>query len=94
MATSSMDKSLYQAPMGLSALAEQPDMEIEIEDPEAVSIHAGDVDIDLIPQKETAEDFDANLADYMDDKDLSLLSSELIDDFDKDTMDRKDWIKT
>jgi len=94
MATSSMDKALYQAPMGLSALAEQPDMEIEIEDPESVSIHAEGLDIDLKPQKETADDFDANLADYMEDKELSLLSSDLIDDFDKDTMDRKDWIRT
>ena len=94
MATSSIDKALYQAPMGLSDLAEQPDLEIEIEDPESVSISAGDLDIDLKPQKETADDFDANLADYMEDKELALLSSDLIDDFDKDSMDRKDWIKT
>ena len=62
MATSSMDKSLYQAPMGLSDLAEQPDMEIEIEDPESISIGMGDIEIDLKPRKETSEDFDANLA--------------------------------
>jgi len=94
MATSSMDKSLYQAPMGLSDLAEQPDLEIEIEDPESVSIHAEGLDIDLKPRIETSEDFDANLADYMDDKDLAILSSDLVDDFDKDSMDRKDWIRT
>jgi len=94
MATSSMDKALYQAPMGLSALAEQPDMEIEIEDPESVSINAGDVNIDLIPQKESAKDFDANLADYIDDKELAMLSIDLIGDFDKDNGDRRDWIKT
>ena len=51
MATSSIDKALYQAPMGLSDLAEQPDLEIEIEDPESVSIHAEGLDIDLKPQK-------------------------------------------
>jgi len=94
MATSSIDKALYQAPMGLSDLAKQPDLEIEIEDPESVSISAGDLDIDLKPRIETSADFDANLADYMDDKELALLSSDLIDDFDKDSMDRKDWIKT
>ena len=93
MATSSMDKSLYQAPQGISELME-PDLEIEIEDPESVSLHMGDVDIDLKPQKETAEDFDANLADYMDDGDLDGLAEELIEDFGKDQMDRKDWIKT
>ena len=38
MATN-MDKGLYQAPQGLEALASQePDLEIEIEDPEAVHI--------------------------------------------------------
>jgi len=94
MATGMMDKGLYQAPMGLSDLAEQPDLEIEIEDPEAMAIHAGDIEIRLKPEKETAEDFDANLAEYMDDGDLSGLAEELVADFDKDTMDRKDWIKT
>jgi hypothetical protein len=89
-----MEKSLYQAPMGLSDLAEQPDLEIEIEDPEALSIQAGDIEIDLKPRKETAEDFDANLAEYMDQGDLSGLAEELVGDFDKDTMDRRDWIKT
>ena len=94
MATSSMDKALYAAPMGLSDLAEQPDMEIEIEDPESVSMHMGDIEIDLKPQKETADTFDANLAEYMDDGDLDALGQELVEDFGKDIMDRKDWIKT
>jgi len=94
MATGMMDKGLYQAPMGLSDLAEQPDMEIEIEDPEAVDIHVGDIEIQLKPEKETAETFDANLAEYMDNGDLSGLAEELVSDFDKDTMDRRDWIKT
>ena len=93
MATSSMDKSLYQAPQGISDLME-PDLEIEIEDPESVSLHMGDIDIDLKPQKETAENFDANLADYIDDGDLDGLAEDLIEDFGKDQMDRKDWIKT
>jgi hypothetical protein len=89
-----MDKSLYQAPMGLSDLAGQPDLEIEIEDPESVSIGMGDIEIDLKPQKETAEDFDANLAEYMDEGELDALGNDLVEDFGKDTMDRKDWIKT
>jgi hypothetical protein len=94
MATGMMDKGLYQAPMGLSDLAEAPDMEIEIEDPESVSIEMGDIEIQLKPEKETADTFDANLAEYMDDGALSGLAEELVEDFEKDTMDRKDWIKT
>ena len=94
MATGMMDKGLYQAPMGLSDLAEAPDLEIEIEDPESVSIEMGDIEIQLKPEKETADTFDANLAEYMDDGDLSGLAEELVADFDKDQMDRRDWIKT
>ena len=94
MATSSMDKALYQAPMGLSDLAVQPDIEVEIEDPEAVNLHMGDIEIDLKPRKETSEDFDANLAEYMDDGELDSLGQELVEDFGKDINDRKDWIRT
>ena len=93
MATSSMEKGLYQAPMGLGQEMDAP-IEIEIEDPESVSIGLGDMEIDLKPQKPTAEDFDANLADFMEDKELESLGSDLIEDFDKDQMDRKEWIKT
>jgi len=90
-----VDKGLYQAPQGLSDLmGQQPDMEIEIEDPESVSLKTGDLEIDLAPAPATEEDFDANLAEYMDEKDLAGLSSDLIDDFDKDMNDRKEWIQT
>jgi len=93
MATGMMDKGLYQAPMGIDMMEENP-IEIEIEDPESVSIGLGDIEIDLKPKKETADTFDANLAEYMDEGDLSGLANDLIADFDKDIMDRRDWIKT
>ena len=87
MATSSIDKSLYQAPLGLEQEDASP-IEIEIEDPEAVHIGIGDIEIDLKPQKPTAEDFDANLADFIEDKDLQSLGMDLVSDFDKDQHDR------
>lgn len=93
MATGMMDKGLYQAPMGIDMMEENP-IEIEIEDPESVSIGMGDIEIDLKPRKETAETFDANLAEYMDDGDLSGIAEDLVSEFEKDQMDRKDWIKT
>ena len=89
-----MEKGLYAAPQGLSALAGQPDIEIEIEDPEAVHIGIGDVDIDLEPHKKESKNFNENLADLMEERDLQSLASELVDDFNKDVMDRKEWIKT
>jgi hypothetical protein len=90
-----IDKGLYAAPMGLEQMAQGPEIEIEIENPDEVKVGIdGEIIIDLKPRKETAEDFDANLADYIDDKELQTLASDLIDDYDKDTRDRKDWIQT
>ena len=91
MATSSMDKGLYAAPLGMEQEMDAP-IEIEIEDPESVDIGIGGLQIHIEP--DTADDFDANLAEFMDDSDIKGLSSDLIDDFDKDTRDRRDWIQT
>jgi len=93
MATSFMEKSLYAAPLGLDEEQDAP-IEIEIEDPESVKIGIGDIEIDLIPQNETDDEFDDNLADYINDSALATLASELVSDFDKDQTDRKDWIQT
>jgi len=95
MATSSMDKGLYAAPLGLEEDMAPP-IEIEIEDPEGVRIGMGDIEIDLSPVDDTegGEDFDANLADFMSDSALDALGGELVADFDKDINDRKDWIRT
>jgi hypothetical protein len=87
-----IDKGLYQAPEGLQE--EGPGIEIEIEDPEAVHIGIDGLEIDLEPREETAEDFDANLAEYMDESELDSLGSELVDDFEKDMRDRKEWVQT
>jgi hypothetical protein len=96
MATSSIDKGLYAAPLGIEdedMMA--PPIEIEIEDPEEVRIGMGDIEIALSPDKEdTDEDFDANLAEFMDASALDALGNELVGDFTKDIGDRKEWIQT
>jgi hypothetical protein len=94
MATSSMDKGLYAAPLGLEEEMGMAPLEIEIEDPEGVRIGMGDIEIELSPGEETEDDFDANLADFMSDSALDSLGGELVADFDKDINDRKDWIRT
>jgi hypothetical protein len=96
MATSFMDKGLYAAPLGISEDMGIAPLEIEVEDPESVRIAMGDIEIELEPgsDNEGGGDFDVNLADYLDDSALGTLGKELIDDFDKDIGDRKDWIKT
>lgn len=95
MATN-IDKALYTTPSSLN-LTEQPDpapLEIEIENPDSVTIGMDGLEIELTPRKETAEDFDVNLAEYMDDSELQSLASELLSDFQDDIDSRKDWIQT
>jgi len=96
MATN-IDKALYQAPQGMLSLEEAaPPIEIEIENPDAVSIGMGDLEIDLVKSKagEGGEAFDANLAEYMDEQELQSLASELLSDFEDDISSRKDWMQT
>ena len=69
MATN-FDKALYQAPLGMGSTEMEPDIEIEIEDPESVSIGLGDLEIEIEPGKDETDDFDANLAEFMDDNEL------------------------
>jgi hypothetical protein len=90
-----IDKALYEAPVGIADLAEQePDIEIEIEDPESVDIKMGDLEVELVPGEETAEDFDANLAEDMDERVLATLATDLLGDYDSDVTARKDWLNT
>jgi len=92
-----IDKGLYQAPVGLMGLQpnEEPQqIEIEIEDPEAVSITADGFKLEMRKGEETEEDFDANLAEFMDDSALVSLGSELVGEFGKDVADRKEWMQT
>ena len=81
---SNMDKALYQAPQGLDALQEEPDLQIEIDvgDPE--------IEIELGGESE----FDCNLAEEMDEGQLSTLAGELLEDYDNDITSRKEWLTT
>ena len=90
----SIDKALYAAPEGLDVEEMEPDLEIEIEDPEAVRIGVDGLEIELEKREKTDEDFDANLAEFMDEQELSLLASELIGDIEDDLSSRKDWVQT
>jgi hypothetical protein len=85
-----MDKALYEAPQGLEALAaEEPALEIEIEDPESVKINGEEI----LPKKDS-KDFTANLADEIDERDLATLAGELLGDYESDISSRKDWLDT
>ncbi len=88
MATN-IDQALV--PLSPEEMGDEPMIEIEIEDPESLKIGVGGVEIELEPGKETAEDFDANLAEYMEDGELQSLASELVALVDADINSRKDW---
>ena len=86
-----IDKALYQAPQGLEALSEEPQLDIEME-PE---IEITELEINLGPEKPEGDDaFDANLAEYLPENVLEELASELTGDFDEDVGSRKDWMQT
>ena len=93
-----IEKSLYAAPQGLEELAAMdqasPPIEIEIEDPESVTIGMGDMEIEIVPDKDSEDDFNANLAEYISEEVLQSLAEELISDYDEDVASRKDWMQT
>jgi hypothetical protein len=93
MATN-IDKALYQLPVGMDeALMEAEPIEIEIEDPESVSIGIGDLEISLEKDEEDDE-FSKNLAEDMATDELESLAGDLLGDFQDDIDSRKDWMKT
>ncbi len=98
MATN-MFPSLNPAPLGLDALApemdEGPDIEVQIENPEGVIVGMDGVEIDLmeIIAGDKSDDFDANLAEEMDEGELQKLASDLIELVDADIGSRKDWVE-
>jgi hypothetical protein len=93
-----IDKALYAAPQGLEALDEmnqaQPELEIEIEDPESVTIGIDGMPILEIESGEDEDDFSENLAEDMDESELQSLASELVSDYEDDVSSRKDWMQT
>ena len=98
-----VDKALNQAPLGLdSTLAAgavpginvEPDIEIEIEDPESVTIDMDGVEIEIDPDDDEDSEFNENLAEILDDSELTEMVGDLIGDYDDDIASRRDWIQT
>jgi hypothetical protein len=93
-----IDKAITQAPLGLDQelMSSEPDIEIEIEDPESVEIRAGGLEIEIAKggSGEGIDEFTANLAEYLDEGALSDLAGEMLENFQTDKDSRKDWEKT
>jgi hypothetical protein len=87
-----VDKSLMEAPQGIAVLAaevEPIEIEIEIEDP-----FEDGVEISLENEAPRAEDFNANLAEYISENELQSIASELLGQYEQDLASRKDWLDT
>ena len=97
MATSSMAPAIGGAPLGLSALEDMPDsdapaIEIEIDNPDGVKIGLDGMEIDMMPDEGPEAAFDDNLAEHMDEAELSKIASELVELIEADVTSRKEWV--
>jgi hypothetical protein len=95
-----IQKALNPAPLGLDEEMEEglmgmePAIEIEIEDPESVTIGMDGLEITIEPGEEDEDDFNANLAEDMDEGQLTELAGDLLGDFQNDVSSRRDWLET
>jgi len=88
-----IDKSLYAAPAGLETLdSGEPEIEIEIVDPEELNVKIGDLEITMAGESD--DDFDENLAESLPDDVVESIVGDLLSDFEDDLASRKDWMQT
>jgi len=95
-----IEKGLYAAPQSIDD--ELPDevlpeggLEIEIVNPDMVTLDDGSVEITLVPGDGSSDmSFDGNLAEEMEDTERTTLSEELIGLIDADIDSRKEWADT
>ncbi|MDB4274016.1 hypothetical protein N9869_01695 [Algibacter sp.] len=91
-----IEKGLSPAPMGIQeeALGAEA-LEIEIVNPDMVTLDDGSVEVTIIPGDDNEKGgFNANIADDMEEDELSMLADDLIDLVDSDFDSRKDWADT
>ena len=93
----SIEKGLYAAPEGEDDdLMEGSELEIEIVNPEMVTLDDGSVEITIIPGGDETDllGFDANLAEALDEGMLTELATDLIGMVEADEESRKEWADT
>ncbi len=92
-----IEKGLYAAPEGIDEDIEEDagELEIEIVNPDMVTLDDGSVEITLVPGEDIGPtSFDANLAESLEDNALAHISNELVGYVDTDIDSRKDWADT
>ncbi len=91
-----IEKGLYAAPEGIDdAEGDIGELEIEIVNPDMVTLDDGSVEITLVPGEDIGPvSFDANLAESLDDTVLARIANDLVGYVDTDIDSRKDWADT
>ena len=95
-----IEKGVYSAPQGLDEEAPElegaEELEIEIVDPEAVTLSDGSMEITIIPDPEISDftEFGMNLAEVLDDGHLREISDDLSGLIESDIDGRKEWADT
>jgi len=95
-----IEKGVYSAPQGLDEEAAElegaEELEIEIVDPEAVTLSDGSMEITIIPDPEISDftEFGMNLAEVLDDSHLREISDDLSGLIEADIDGRREWADT
>jgi hypothetical protein len=92
-----IDKSIFQAPQGMGDedLPDAEMLEIEIVDPEEVTLSDGSVEITLVPgSDEDDSKFEDNLAEKLDEEELAKISFGIMELIQGDVDSRKEWADT
>ena len=90
-----IEKGLYQAPNGLDMddTAEGAALEIDIVNPDMVTLDDGSMEVTIIPDADVSDTipFDGNIADILEDSQLTALSGDLLSMVESDMDSRKEW---
>ncbi len=90
-----IEKGLYQAPNGLDMddTAEGAALEIDIVNPDMVTLDDGSMEVTIIPDADVSDTipFDGNIADILEDNQLTALSGDLLSMVESDMDSRKEW---
>jgi len=94
-----IEKGLYAAPESIEEIdgeLMEPELEIEVVNPEMVTLDDGSVEITIIPggDEDDLLGFDANLVEAMDEGELTELAGDLIGMVDADVEGRREWAET
>jgi len=91
-----IEKGLYSAPKGVDEEVGEGELEIEIVNPESVTLDDGSMEITIMPDAEGAMegDFDENLAEVLEESALHELADDIGSMVESDMDSRKEWADT